>query len=1418
MTVSDISTAPLQSIHSATSQSALGATSSQEAVAGRGFTGNGSDQKKSSIVNTNSDTVHNKTGSLSQGKGHFLPAVPSVGGPINVNGKNAVNAAQSNHYRQPSFTISASGISGSSSNGEVMAGKPAVANSMPLFGSLNQSAHSPSIANSNLQSSGSLNPHSPNPRITSPQNSPSPIPQPGASGGRPPSSLQGANASVSFGNFGPEEANRHQRPSISGMSSGALTPNMAPVALKRESSQQSNNDMNGNMNMNSGRGGYHGGRGGRGGFQGNHITHHQQGPYSPNPSYRQMRTPSSAGPGSHFPQSAPRTLSYQGSQISGRPSPSMPYAQPVIPGAMGMASPGMQGQPQFYAQNMAQPVIHHFSFTQAQTQAQAQKKDKSQAITEPTTAHILIPAKSFNPLHVAVPTTLSPESGQFEQFLTARMQGPYFMADGQYYPSPFTPGYPIPPQQLHQQMQIGQTYYHPQSPRPHHATTHQQGQFMPSQYSQQPTSMSRTPSGMGDRSVSSVQPPSTPMTPAVHPSNPPSDRPSPAPKPANEFIVPKKTGGIKIVNPNTREELKIEKAPESPAIIPPSKSPATVSAVSTPPSRTPDIQGRADNLGGKNQSEIAKKFKADIENKLNAEKVEAEKLKQQTGSEDKEVSTEEPEVEKPAETSTLVTESKAEEPVKAEEVKATETVKTVDDTPVIIEPPKSDSPEPERELTEEDDEYWERLAAEELAKEEEQERAYQAKKAIRDAEKAKDKAEEEARLNEELKRQEAEAEAREEARQKKSAAQDDDDEGKDLFAALKRSENAFKATESPAAESSGMQTPTSDASSTVIPLSTRAAASTKNKPAALKLETTKPVEAPTPSAALQSLRSARFLSRIDDKTYPAAIASPNPALNSAAPMGKFRYDKNFLMQFQSVFTEKPSETWSDKIRETVGDADTPQTAKPGRSQTMGSSHRPSSTPKSIPAMHFQPSGGGGMGSFVRGSTSEERFKASTRQPSNKPYAMQHGGFPGVFGAPTMQRTASSTSIGHPQSPRNNPSRGGRGGSRAGGNTKHDAKANASMPLTAGKDVENLQISETGWKPLSISQNASAGPPPGGDSGYLAPDVVQRKVKSSLNKMTPTTFDKISRQIIEIVMQSKQETDGRTLRQIIQLTFEKATDEAHWAQMYAEFCSRMLHSMTPEIKDETLGLDKNQQVPSGNTLFRRYLLNRCQQDFEAGWKSKLPDRPQGESGEAAMLSDEYYAAAAAKRRGLGLVKFIGELYKLGMLTSRIMVMCVQRLLEYDGTPEEAEIESLNSLLSTIGEGLDHDEKGRPAMNAFFQRIGEILKIQGLPNRMQFMLMDLIDLRRANWKGKNSAAKGPATIDQIRAQVRLNITRDETVILILLYRQPQPNRKRKHSECSKRRDLVVAQVVVGCQCKVEVMPDFLDKWPPQRSQTV
>lgn len=365
------------------------------------------------------------------------------------------------------------------------------------------------------------------------------------------------------------------------------------------------------------------------------------------------------------------------------------------------------------------------------------------------------------------------------------------------------------------------------------------------------------------------------------------------------------------------------------------------------------------------------------------------------------------------------------------------------------------------------------------------------------------------------------------------------------------------------------------------------------------------------------------------------------------------------------------------------------------------------------------------------------------------------GRPGQM-APPMGRTPSNNPLGPmPGSPRVGSTRGGsRAESKRGKHPRQgDEKA---MPLTAGMNIGALEISTTGWKARSLGAVAP-GPALGGE-GLMEPDVVQRKVKAALNKMTPEKFDKIADQILEIAAQSKHESDGRTLRQVIQLTFEKATDEAHWAPMYAAFARRMLESMSLDIKDENIK-DKNGAVVTGGNLFRKYLLNRCQEEFERGWKVNLPPREEGETEEAALLSDEYYVAAAAKRRGLGLVKFIGELFKLSMLTERIMHECVKKLVDYEGTPDEAEVESLTSLLRTIGRQLDSSEsKAQGRMDLYFERINSMIAIPDLNSRLKFMLMDVVDLRSKGWVSKEDD-KGPKTIQAIHEEAERRAREDE-----------------------------------------------------------
>lgn len=239
------------------------------------------------------------------------------------------------------------------------------------------------------------------------------------------------------------------------------------------------------------------------------------------------------------------------------------------------------------------------------------------------------------------------------------------------------------------------------------------------------------------------------------------------------------------------------------------------------------------------------------------------------------------------------------------------------------------------------------------------------------------------------------------------------------------------------------------------------------------------------------------------------------------------------------------------------------------------------------------------------------------------------------------------------------------------------------------------------------------------------EVAERKVRALLNKLTEERFDSLSDQIIVWVNQSEKETDARTLTRIVGLVYEKAIDEATWSEMYARLCRKMMEQISPNVHDDGVRNAEGRPI-TGGLLFRKYLLNRCQEDFERGWAAKdstavaakakaSEDQAEKEVNEKSneensdeeihLYSDEYYAAQKAKRQGLGLMKFIGDLYKLQMLTERIMHECIKKLLSNVDNPEEEEIESLCKLLTTVGQALD-TPKARGHMYVYFNRMKEL----------------------------------------------------------------------------------------------------------------
>jgi translation initiation factor 4G len=781
-------------------------------------------------------------------------------------------------------------------------------------------------------------------------------------------------------------------------------------------------------------------------------------------------------------------------------------------------------------------------------------------------------------------------------------------------------------------------------------------------------------------------------------------------------------------------------APKSgpPMIVASAGIPSTPTPPPPPPSETPQPP-KSDEQTAKEAEEKKRNFVETVAASLKKQSKESES---KTEDSEKPSVTSEPSIANPV----LTSDEKAKDTPKEEQK---EEVSSKAPTPEdSVKPESTDDGEEEEEEDEiermiREMEENERLDAERQAKYEEKKKA-EAEVRIREEK------EEATKQDEELKRAEREAEERESAK-----TGEVDEEAAKLFASLKKS------TLGPsAAESSGPPTPGSDSmpppSST--PPTAKPLLSSRHRPQTLKLETTKAVEPAQPTAGMQSLSSARMLQLQSEISYPAGIQSPNPAINHSGKGRGFHYDKDFLLQFQDVFKEKPNINWDKTLKETVGDGgDSARPQSAARTPSMGGrggSHR-GGPPQAIPSSLAMGQFSAGGRTLPPGTTSADRFAASNQVRMGQPPAMQNPfaqfanrptGMPFPLQAPSMSRTGSSQ--------RNLSSTvvpGGRQGSSRSKGGRNEKDMARTMPLTAGKEVKSLEVSKSGWKASSLS---AAGPPLP-VAGLMPPDVVQRKVKASLNKMTPEKFDKISDDILAIANQSVHETDGRTLRQVIQLTFEKACDEAHWGPMYAKFCMRMQSTMSKDIKDEGIR-DRNGDIIVGGNLFRKYLLNRCQEEFERGWEINLPPKPEGQD-EVALLSDEYYLAVAAKRRGLGLIQFIGELYKLGMLNIRIMHECVLKLLNFEGLPDESGIESLVKLLRTIGSAMEESEKGPAMINVYFDRINSIMHMDGLPSRLYYMLLDTVDLRRNRWKSKDDA-KGPKTLQEIHREAQQNAIAD------------------------------------------------------------
>lgn len=195
-------------------------------------------------------------------------------------------------------------------------------------------------------------------------------------------------------------------------------------------------------------------------------------------------------------------------------------------------------------------------------------------------------------------------------------------------------------------------------------------------------------------------------------------------------------------------------------------------------------------------------------------------------------------------------------------------------------------------------------------------------------------------------------------------------------------------------------------------------------------------------------------------------------------------------------------------------------------------------------------------------------------------------------------------------------------------------------------------------------------------------------------------------------------------------------------------------------------------------FKRSLLNKCEAEFikkdiYVDWKKELEEYESSkskftEAERAEKEEDLDFRRIRIKKQMLGNVKFIGQLFKKGLIKEKIMRFCIGSTLKLEErkdiktkNPEyedlgnmdmdEEDHEAICSMFGTIGRTIDVMSAAN-FMNVCFSKIQALSQDKSLPSRSRFMYKDLIELRANRWVPRRKEEKAK-TIAEIRKDVEL-----------------------------------------------------------------
>ncbi|KAH0476567.1 MAG: hypothetical protein KVP17_002405 [Porospora cf. gigantea B] len=221
-------------------------------------------------------------------------------------------------------------------------------------------------------------------------------------------------------------------------------------------------------------------------------------------------------------------------------------------------------------------------------------------------------------------------------------------------------------------------------------------------------------------------------------------------------------------------------------------------------------------------------------------------------------------------------------------------------------------------------------------------------------------------------------------------------------------------------------------------------------------------------------------------------------------------------------------------------------------------------------------------------------------------------------------------------------------------------------------------------------------------------LVQRKLRSTLNKLTDTNFDRLKdRLVTQCGMKSVVHVQC-----LIELLFEKAVAQQQSAFLYSRLVKEMGDELS-KILQSSDELKENTRKPE--RLFRWLVIDRLERNFKASIETKFEP--------AADLTEdeEFEEFLKYQEKQTGLLRFVGLLLAHNLLPARCAIGIMEELVE---GKDAQRLEALCPFMENAGAKIIHSNSKEQYCDFVDTKVGQLTDDPEVPVRIRILLQESV----------------------------------------------------------------------------------------------